>query len=63
MKLWQTGNIGSHNIAKLEANPKKGFETASLARKKLEDLYKEGDWEVVEGDYEFTILPIFSFTK
>lgn len=63
MKLWQTGNIGSHNIAKLDANPKNGFENATLARKKLEALYEEGDWEVKEGDFEFTILPIFSFRK
>lgn len=25
MQLWQTGNVGAHNIKKLDANPKEGF--------------------------------------
>lgn len=27
MRMWQTGNIGSQNIAKADNNPKEGFTT------------------------------------
>ena len=61
MKLWRTGNIGSHNIAKLKDNPKEGFKTPEEAKTKLQQFYEEGNWEVKEGGYNFTIMELFWF--
>lgn len=57
MKLWQTGNVGSCNIAKIDANPKDGYQTHELAEKALEKLREEGNFEA--RYYNLTILPIW----
>lgn len=59
MKLWQTGNVGSHNIAQLKDNPKEGFKTSDEAKTALNKLHEEGNWEVTKGGYHFTIMELF----
>jgi hypothetical protein len=59
MKLWQTGNVGPHNIAKIEANPKKGYESYDVAKTAMTDLKEKKDWEVNSGMYTFTIMELF----
>ena len=59
MKLWQTGNIGEHNIDKLEKQPKDGYKSKKMAHTAMIKNKKEGDWELTEGGYTFTILELF----
>lgn len=37
LRLWQTGNIGPHNIAKIDGQPKEGFLIYRDAEKWLEE--------------------------
>ena len=58
MKLWQTGNVGSHNIGRINANPKDGYTSYDEAEAALLEL-KKTDWEVREGGYDFTIMKLY----
>jgi len=35
LEMWQTGNIGSHNVKKCDSQPKDGFKTYELAEEWL----------------------------
>ena len=61
MKLWQTGNVGSHNISKAGVNPKEGYKTADEAEQELNKLLSEGNWEVAGGGYSFCIMKLYWF--
>jgi len=58
MMLWQTGNVGSHNIKRLKAQPIKGYKSYDEAKKAMM-AFKKTDWEVREGGYDFTIMELF----
>jgi hypothetical protein len=59
MRMWQTGNIGSHNIKKADINPEDGFETYEEAKAELLNLSYNGEWEVKNASYTFTIVEVF----
>jgi hypothetical protein len=60
MKIWQTGNIGSHNIAKADNNPKEGFPTYEIAEQFLLDLYDNKVWEISGvSSFTFTIMKLY----
>ncbi|HSE56745.1 MAG TPA: RNA-binding protein [Candidatus Paceibacterota bacterium] len=59
MKLWQTGNVGSCNIAKIKANPKKGYASDEEAKTAMKNLHKNGDWELTQSGYSFTVTELF----
>ena len=43
MKLWQTGNVGSHNIDKIKANPVGGYTSYEDAKAGMLLLREQGD--------------------
>ena len=59
MKMWKMGNAGSHNIKKIDSNPRGGYVSYDIAKENLEGLYHSGDWEVKEGGYTFAIMELF----
>jgi hypothetical protein len=59
MQLWQTGNVGSHNIKKLKDQPKKGYLTKDAAVLAMFERKSKGDWEIKEGGYDFTIMELY----
>ena len=59
MKLWQTGNVGSHNVDKLIENPKDGYKTYDEAKLSLYLLKSKGIWALNQPDYSFTIMELF----
>ena len=56
MKLQQTGNVGSHNIAKSDKNPKDGYPTYDDAKTAMETFREEGCWEFSKSGYGFTVI-------
>jgi hypothetical protein len=59
MQLWQTGNIGSHNIKKLDENPQNGYESYDKAKNAMLKLRQENNWELSHSQYIFCIIEIF----
>lgn len=59
MQLWQTGNVGSHNIKKLKDNPKEGYGNYNEAKNAMLDLWEKDNWELKKGGYDFTIMELF----
>ncbi len=60
MQMWQTGNVGSHNIKKLKENPQQGFESYEDAKTAMLKLWSEEDsWELKKGGYDFSIMELF----
>lgn len=59
MQMWQTGNIGSHNIKKLKQNPKEGYVSYEDAKAGMLKLWHENDWELNKGGYDFAIMELF----
>jgi hypothetical protein len=59
MQLWQTGNVGSHNIKKYKQNPKEGFSNYNGAKHAMLLLREQGEWEITKGDYDFAIMELF----
>lgn len=59
MQMWQTGNIGSHNIKKLDANPKEGYINYEEAKSAMLRLRKDGDWDLKQRGYSFSIMKLF----
>ncbi len=60
MELWQTGNIGSSNIAKIKNNPKDGFTTYELGKSALVDLFMDPKSEVNQQIFaNFTVMELF----
>lgn len=59
MKLWHTGNVGPHNISKINHNPKKGHASREIAESSLKELYEKGVWEIKESGYTFTVMELF----
>lgn len=61
MRMWQTGNIGSQNIAKANNNPKEGFTTYEQAEQFMFDSYNNKVWEFSDGCfYTFCIMKVYS---
>lgn len=60
MQMWQTGNIGSHNISKLKDNPKEGYSSCDEAKQAMLELWSKGNWELTKGYYTFSIMEVFS---
>lgn len=64
MKMWQTGNVGSHNIKKMDLNPKDGYLSRDMAEKALMDFYDAEEFEICYNVFtNFTILEVFSTPK
>lgn len=62
MKMWQTGNIGSQNIAKADNNPKEGFLTYEEAEKFMSDSFENEVFEFSESNFKtFCIMKVYSF--
>ena len=59
MELWETGDIGSHKIKKVEGQAESGYPSVDTAQGKMLELKKEGNWELNEGDYDFTIMQLY----
>jgi hypothetical protein len=59
MKLWETGNVGSNNIAKADNNPKEGFKSKKKAKKFLIESYENDDWDYRQNFYTFTIMKLY----
>lgn len=59
MQIWQTGNIGSHNIKKLDANHKEGYINYEEAKSAMLQLIKDGDWDLKQRGYSFSIMELF----
>lgn len=59
MQLWQTGNVGSHNIKKLKDQPKKGYLTKDAAVLAMLEMKDKGNWEIKEGGYDFTVMELY----
>lgn len=59
MQMWQTGNIGSHNIKKLDANPKEGYINYEEAKSAMLRLRKNDDWDLKQRGYSFSIMELF----
>ncbi len=59
MQLWQTGNVGSHNIKKLKDQPKKGYLTKDAAVLAMFKMKDKGNWEIKEGGYDFTVMELY----
>lgn len=63
MQLWQTGNVGSHNISKFKGNPEFGYITEYAAWEALLWFQKNDNWEVNSEIYEFSVMRICSIEK
>ena len=59
MKLWQMGNIGPHQIEKLEGQEKDGYNTSELAAEAMKELKKEMNWFLNEKGYSFTVMQLW----
>jgi hypothetical protein len=59
MQLWQTGNIGSHNIKKFKDNPEEGHSTYEAAKLWMLKLQADDNWELTKGNYTFAIMELF----
>ncbi len=59
MKMWQTGNVGSHNIKKFSDNPKEGYASYDEAKQAMLQLWAKDNWELKKGGYMFSIMEIF----
>ena len=59
VKMWQTGNIGGHNIKKIDLNPINGFETYEEAENFLLNPEYSNEWELKNARYSFAIMQIF----
>lgn len=60
MQMWQTGNVGSHNIKKFKGNPKEGYKSYEDAKTGMLKLWQEDNWELKKGRYDFAIMELFS---
>lgn len=58
MRLWQTGNVGSHNIAKIEGQKQFGYRTYEEAEKDIPHLLKAENWDI--HNYPVTIMKIYN---
>lgn len=56
LEMWQTGNVGPHNIAKTEKQPKEGFKTY----KDAEDWLKKNVGELTPLWETFIISKVYS---
>ncbi len=59
MHLWQTGNVGSHNISKITHQEKEGYATYDLAKQEMIRLKLIGNWQLNCPEYTFCIMEIF----
>lgn len=59
MRLWQTGNVGSHNIERLDGQHKNGYSTYNQAKHAMIDMREEGNWELNHKGFNFTIMELF----
>ncbi|MEK6829732.1 MAG: hypothetical protein AABY15_06450 [Nanoarchaeota archaeon] len=59
MKMWQTGNVGPHNIQKLKDNPHEGYKSYDEAKAGMLDLKEKGNWELKQTSYSFAIMEVF----
>ena len=62
MRLWQTGNVGSHNIELSKENPSGGFLTYEQAEQFLLKGFDKKIWEFNESFYDFIIVKVYSKT-
>lgn len=60
MQMWQTGNIGSHNINKLNDNPKDGYASYEEAKAGMLKLHGGGNFPLNQSNgYTFCIMELF----
>jgi hypothetical protein len=60
MKLWEVGNIGlDYNISKIEEQKPAGYVSEEEAEKAMLKMKRNGNWELSEGDYDFTIMKLY----
>lgn len=57
--MWQTGNVGSHNIEKLKDNPSEGYKSHDEAKTAMLDLQEKGNFRLNDGRHTFAIMEIF----
>lgn len=60
MKMWKIGNIGDHQIKKIDANPKEGYSNHDEAKNAMLELHKDGDWDLNQRGNTFTIMEVFT---
>lgn len=61
MKMWQTGNVGSENIAKADNNPEDGFNTYEEAEQYLLESFGNDIWEFSSSRlFTFCIMKVYS---
>lgn len=56
MEIWQTGNIGCHNIRKWKGNPSEGFSMYELAKQFLQDSFANG---LLIDYYIFCVMKLY----
>lgn len=57
----QIGNVGAHEITKIEAQPKEGFVSEKAAEKHLKKLFDLGDYPFNKRNWEcFVINKVYS---
>ena len=59
MELWQTGNIGSHNIKEIKGQEKNGYVSAEIAKEKMIELKEAGNWTLNNSGNTFAIMELF----
>ena len=60
MRLWRTGNIGSHEIKKIELNPVEGYKTYDEAVEALLNFYEAKVYEVSKSSKStLSVMQIF----
>lgn len=59
MQLWQTGNVGSHNITKSHVNPEEGFETYEEAEEYMINCSEKWLYEYCHSWVTFCIMKIY----
>ena len=59
-QLFQQGNIGTHQIEKIDEQPDDGFENYSQATRHLEKLFKMDKYPFGSIKFNFTILEVYA---
>lgn len=59
MKIWQTGNVGSHNITKSHVNPENGFQTYEEAEQYMLESSDKYLYEYSHPWDSFCIMKVY----
>ena len=63
MAMWQTGNVGSENIAKSHVNPENGFQTYEEAEQYMLEIGEEALYEYLNSWDSFCIMKVYEKQK